>query len=28
MEITKILHEDNLVSNEILENVNKQVRNY
>ncbi len=27
MEITKILHEDNLVSNEILENVNKQVRN-
>ncbi len=28
MEITKILHEENLVSNEILENVNKQVRNY
>ncbi len=28
MEITKILHEDNLVSNEILENVNKQVRSY
>ena len=28
MEITKILHEDNLVSNEILENINKQVRHY
>ena len=28
VEITKILHEDNLVSNEILENINKQVRNY